>query len=67
MAVEWICDGCGKRQPGEHNGQHWFKPSVWFERTADDRILAACSRECVERVNENEKSAGRKSMPIIPL
>lgn len=33
MAAEWICDGCGKREPGvatQHAG--WIKPSLWYER-----------------------------------
>lgn len=71
MAVEWICDGCGKRAPGETNGVSWFKPALWFERTDSSgeipRILSVCSRACVDLANDNEKAAGRKSMPIIPL
>ena len=33
MATEWICDGCGRREPGFDNGRRWFKPPHWHERS----------------------------------
>ena len=51
MAVEFICDGCGKRAQGHSNRMgDWFKPSTWFQRTDDDGTQLACSRDCIEKV-----------------
>lgn len=49
MAVEYICDGCGKRQRGSTNrvGES-FKPYDWFQRTDDDGTQTACSRDCID-------------------
>lgn len=52
MACEFICDGCGKRAPGEYNGRHWFKPHIWFERSDSKGVQTVCSRECVAKVAE---------------
>jgi len=30
--VEWICDGCGKREPGVPTPDGWRKPNEWFQR-----------------------------------
>jgi hypothetical protein len=33
MAAEWVCDGCGKREPGiPTQGGGWKKPHEWYER-----------------------------------
>ena len=33
MATEWICDGCGRREPGVPSQlTGWHKPHDWFER-----------------------------------
>lgn len=53
MAAEIICDGCG----------NWFKPSKWFERSDDDGIQSACSRECIEKIADK---SGKTSV-IIPI
>ena len=68
MAAESICDGCGKRQPMENNGRAWFKPQDWFERTPMEgknkgKILTACSRPCIDRINEKD-DAPRGVLPI---
>jgi len=52
MPCEFICDGCGKRAPGVSNGQNWFKPSSWYERSDKDGIQTACSRECIKKIAE---------------
>ncbi len=56
MSVEYICDGCGKREPGIYNGRNWFKPDQWYVKNWFDGIktteLIACSRECVEKVSK---------------
>lgn len=53
MAVEFICDGCGKREPGEvHAGGSTYKPREWFGRQDEDGQQHACSRECIEKIAE---------------
>ena len=32
MAAEFVCDGCGKREPGRATRDGWRKPLRWFER-----------------------------------
>lgn len=64
MATEWICDGCGKRAagvPGPHG--RWLKPHDWFERSDDEGIQSACSRQCVDKIAE----ATGKSGLVLPL
>jgi len=59
---EYVCDGCGKRQvAGQVNGQ-WVKPRDWYERSDDDGIQTACSRECVDVVAQNSN----KTSVVIP-
>lgn len=64
MAAESICDGCGKRAPmvAGLNGQ-WFKPRSWFQRSDEDGIQTACSRECIDKIAE--KSG--KTRVILPI
>jgi hypothetical protein len=50
MACEYICDGCGKREPAEFNGRDYFKPRNWFARGDKDGRQEACSRACIEKV-----------------
>ena len=53
MAAESICDGCGKRAPMESGRDgNWHKPQFWYERSDDDGIQTACSRECIDRIAE---------------
>ena len=53
MSCEFICDGCGKREPGLYNDMgDWFKPGSWFQRSDDDGPQVVCCRECIERVAE---------------
>ena len=63
MAVEYICDGCGKRESGSHNGLRWFKPYGWYQRGDDDGPQEACSRECIEKVAEK---TGKTSV-VLPV
>jgi hypothetical protein len=55
MACEFICDGCGKREPGVyyHAGDNnWHKPQHWYERADKDGAQDACSRRCIEAIAE---------------
>lgn len=53
MAVEYICDGCGKRAivAATRNGLY-FKPHNWYDRSDDDGTQTACSRECIKIIAE---------------
>jgi len=51
MPVEFICDGCGKREKGSFNRYgNALKPSKWFKRTVDGVTQVACSEECIEKL-----------------
>ncbi len=64
MAVEFICDGCGKRSPGWANRMgSWFKPNSWYERTDDDGTQTACSRKCIAKVAEQTD----KTSVVLPV
>lgn len=63
MASEYICDGCGRRAPAERGPGNWFKPRLWFQRSDDDGIQVACSRECIDKI---AKASG-KTRVVIPL
>ena len=63
MACEFICDGCGKRQPGAFYGFNWTKPSDWYERKDKDGVQTACSRECIKNVADK---TGKTSV-ILPI
>ena len=52
MSCEFICDGCGKRMQASRGGHDWCKPFSWFQRSDEDGIQDACSRECIDRVAE---------------
>lgn len=59
MAVEFICDGCGKREPcvyGYAGDAH--KPGQWFQRfdKEKNKALHACSRACVDRTADKTGS-----------
>jgi hypothetical protein len=60
---EFICDGCGKREPGYFNGLNWFKPSDWYERTDEDGPQTACCRACIEKVSEKTG----KTKVVLPI
>lgn len=61
------CDGCGKEAPAIHNGQDWFKPRSWFERTTDDgkEMLQACSRECIQKIHAVRVAQGKESHAVV--
>lgn len=79
MSAEWICDGCGKREPGAISALgNWCAPPGWFERTVFEdegtvtrfgpvgrakATLSACSRECIEPA---AKKAGAHSL-VLPI
>lgn len=61
---EFICDGCGKREPGFCNRSgDWFKPADWYERSDDDGTQTACSRECIKKIAEKTG----KTTVVFPL
>jgi hypothetical protein len=64
MSCEFICDGCGKREPAGHN-QHgdWFKPRSWFQRSDKDGIQVACCRSCIDKIAEK---TGKTSV-VLPI
>ena len=49
MAVNFICDGCGKEVPGVYApaSTYYFEPRNWFSRADKDGRQYACSRECL--------------------
>jgi hypothetical protein len=68
MAVEFICDGCGKREMGP-NG---FRPPAWFvrgEETKNDQgrtvrsEFHVCSRRCIDRYNAK---TGKRTL-VLPV
>jgi hypothetical protein len=63
MACKFICDGCGKEEPGYYNGQDWFKPHNWFERSDKDGAQTVCSRPCIETV---AKKSGKTAV-VLPI
>lgn len=63
MAAESICDACGKREPMEHNGRDWFKPRHWYERSDEDGVQTACSRDCIQKV----ASKSGKTNVVLPI
>ena len=59
MAVEFICDGCGKREPAETGRSGLvYKPRDWYSRQDDDGQQHACSRECVQKIAEKSGKTG---------
>lgn len=63
--IKYICDGCGKEQPGSFykDARRIFKPSDWFERADEDGEQHACSRECIVKV---AKTFGKTDV-VLPL
>lgn len=52
MSAEYTCDGCSKKASGTREGQIWAKPRSWFQRSDEEGIQDACSRECIEMIAE---------------
>ena len=63
MAVEFVCDGCGKREPGEVWPGGTFKPSHWYTRKDDDGTQHACSRECIAKA----AAKSGKTSTVLPI
>ena len=59
MSAEIICDGCGKRaaMTATRHGD-WIKPRDWFQRSDEDGIQTACSRECIEKIARKTGKTG---------
>lgn len=47
---KFVCDGCGKEEPADHNGRDFLKPRDWYKRSDADGIQVACSRPCIEKI-----------------
>lgn len=67
MSAKSICDGCGAEAPMFNNGQSWFKPSSWYERTTEDgkTILTACSRKCIQDIHDKRTAKGHESHRVV--
>ena len=63
MACLYKCDGCGKEKKANEADHRYFKPSEWFQRSDEDGIQDACSRECVEAIS---KKTGKTSV-VLPI
>jgi len=52
MSIEYICDGCGKREAAAYSKEALdpSKPYEWFGKRdkATGRWLHACSRPCIK-------------------
>lgn len=59
MSIEYICDGCGARQPVKREA----KPRDWFVREDDDGVQVACSRPCIALV---AKASGKTGL-VLPI
>lgn len=60
---EFICQGCGRREPGEYYGLSWHKPREWYERSDRDGVQTACSRQCVETISRRTG----KTAVVLPI
>lgn len=58
MACKYICDGCGREEPGIPGAHEWRKPHNWFQRSDEDGPQDACSRECIKRIAEKSGKTG---------
>lgn len=44
------CDGCGKTASMLEAHGNFIKPSDWFQRSDEEGIQLACSRDCIKEV-----------------
>lgn len=67
MSVMYTCDGCKKQEPGDERPSGAAKPRVWFERWSDEeqKLMQACSRECVDTVELRRKLEGKTDQSCI--
>jgi hypothetical protein len=63
MACEFTCDGCGKKEKAESNHGQWQKPRLWFQRSDENGIQTACSRECIKKISEKTG----KTAVVLPI
>ena len=64
MSATIKCDGCGKEarmEAGPHG--NWFKPVKWYQRSDEDGIQDACSRDCIDKIAQ--KSG--KTAVVLPI
>lgn len=61
MTCEFICDGCGKHEKGIKSGYGYTKPRDWFQRSDNDGVQDACSRECIKIIAQK---TGKTSIAI---
>jgi len=63
MANEYICDGCGEREPAVVSGgsHEWTKPPKWYQRRDEDGPQDACSLRCIETI---AKKTGKSRMVL---
>jgi len=59
MACEFICDACGKREPGIATMVGWTKPVNWYTKHAGGKALTACSTECIKTLEAAAKTESR--------
>lgn len=71
MACEFICDGCGKREPAElsRNTFQYHRPSDWSvhtdlggtppqgDRIPPDKHIDACSSACLTKARKIRRQA----------
>ena len=68
MSVQYICDGCGRIEPGTWSGHSWVRPRVarglsggggeWWTRQDKDGQQHACSRNCIEKIASDKGVTG---------
>lgn len=63
MAVEYTCDGCGKKQMADKMPHGWFKPRNWYQRMDEDGPQDACSRKCIKTIAEKTN----KTSIVLPI
>lgn len=59
MGCKYICDGCEKEAPGQPGRDgNFHKPDAWFQRSDEDGIQVACSRECIDTIAKKSGKTG---------
>lgn len=57
------CDGCGVEAPMLEAHGNYFKPPSWFQRSDEDGIQVACTRNCIDKIAEK---SGKTSV-VLPV
>ncbi len=64
------CDGCGKEAMAASNRRELLKPTGWLERRnivenqGDPIFLHACSKTCIEKIEEKLKTGELRNSVI---